>query len=246
MHKAVDTSCQSDEGSSRSSQGWGLQSADSTFSATECWKADSQSHLSIQEQGRMHFKGEMGIDCLISIENTWLTAGSQVWAREADIWQPICPDIFFQIAKAQAIHAAESGESMVECARYGHRPHCHCNYPMQASTGILTTYCCIVKGVLDLPEGQDVIVIGTLYKDMKLKPSILSEYSKVSNSADTSCLDPCSIWSCSVLLVGPEEDWPCNFTTRVSCHAWPQLSWVIALAFARRQPRCPPVCCPDW
>ena len=38
---------------------------------------------------------------------------------------------------------------------------------------------CAVKGVLDLPEGQDVVVIGTLYKDMKLKPSILAEYSKV-------------------------------------------------------------------
>lgn len=36
-----------------------------------------------------------------------------------------------------------------------------------------------VRGVLDLPEGQEVVVIGTLYKDMKLKPSILAEYSKV-------------------------------------------------------------------
>lgn len=41
---------------------------------------------------------------------------------------------------------------------------------------------CAVKGVLDLPEGQEVVVIGTLYKDMKLKPSILSEYSKVLKS----------------------------------------------------------------
>ena len=37
----------------------------------------------------------------------------------------------------------------------------------------LFDYCCAVKGVLDLPEGQEVAVIGTLYKDMKLKPSIL-------------------------------------------------------------------------
>lgn len=33
--------------------------------------------------------------------------------------------------------------------------------------------------VLDIPEGKDVAVIGTLYKDMKLKPSILDEYTKV-------------------------------------------------------------------
>jgi hypothetical protein len=38
-----------------------------------------------------------------------------------------------------------------------------------------------VKGVLDLPENQEVAVIGTLYKEMKLKPSILAEYSKVSH-----------------------------------------------------------------
>ena len=40
-----------------------------------------------------------------------------------------------------------------------------------------------VKGVLDLPEGKEVAIIGTLYKEMKLKPSILAEYTKVvSNS----------------------------------------------------------------
>ena len=33
--------------------------------------------------------------------------------------------------------------------------------------------------ILDLPEGQEVAVIGTLYKEMKLKPSILDEYNKV-------------------------------------------------------------------
>ena len=29
-----------------------------------------------------------------------------------------------------------------------------------------------------LPEGQEVVAIGTLYKDMKLKPSIMDEYAK--------------------------------------------------------------------
>ena len=33
--------------------------------------------------------------------------------------------------------------------------------------------------ILELPEGQEVAVIGTLYKEMKLKPSILDEYNKV-------------------------------------------------------------------
>ena len=36
-----------------------------------------------------------------------------------------------------------------------------------------------VSKILDLPEGQEVAVIGTLYKEMKLKPSILDEYNKV-------------------------------------------------------------------
>ena len=36
-----------------------------------------------------------------------------------------------------------------------------------------------VKGVLDLPENEEVAIIGTLYKEMKLKPSILAEYTKV-------------------------------------------------------------------
>lgn len=30
-----------------------------------------------------------------------------------------------------------------------------------------------------MPEGAEVVVIGTIYKDMKLKPSILDEYVKV-------------------------------------------------------------------
>ena len=33
--------------------------------------------------------------------------------------------------------------------------------------------------ILDLPEGREVAIVGTLYKDMKLKPSILDEYNKV-------------------------------------------------------------------
>lgn len=32
--------------------------------------------------------------------------------------------------------------------------------------------------ILSVGEDQDVAVIGTLYKDMRLKPSILDEYSK--------------------------------------------------------------------
>ena len=35
-------------------------------------------------------------------------------------------------------------------------------------------------GILNLPENDDVAVLGTVYKDMKLKPSILDEYVKVS------------------------------------------------------------------
>ena len=36
-----------------------------------------------------------------------------------------------------------------------------------------------VTTILDLPEGREVAIVGTLYKDMKLKPSILDEYNKV-------------------------------------------------------------------
>ncbi|KAK9833520.1 hypothetical protein WJX81_000749 [Elliptochloris bilobata] len=35
-----------------------------------------------------------------------------------------------------------------------------------------------VSKILDLPEGQEVAVVGTIYKEMKLKPSILDEYNK--------------------------------------------------------------------
>lgn len=35
-----------------------------------------------------------------------------------------------------------------------------------------------VTTVLGLEEGKDCVLVGTLYKHMKLKPSILDEYSK--------------------------------------------------------------------
>jgi DNA polymerase delta subunit 2 len=35
-----------------------------------------------------------------------------------------------------------------------------------------------VAKILSVGEDQEVAVIGTLYKDMKLKPSILDEYAK--------------------------------------------------------------------
>lgn len=35
-----------------------------------------------------------------------------------------------------------------------------------------------VQNILGLEEGKDCIIIGTLYKQMKLKPSVLDEYSK--------------------------------------------------------------------
>lgn len=41
-----------------------------------------------------------------------------------------------------------------------------------------------VSSVLDVRESVEVAVIGTLYKDMKLKPSILTEYTKVTGSQD--------------------------------------------------------------
>ena len=36
-----------------------------------------------------------------------------------------------------------------------------------------------VANILTLPENEEVLVVGTVYKDMKLKPSILDEYVKV-------------------------------------------------------------------
>jgi DNA polymerase delta subunit 2 len=35
-----------------------------------------------------------------------------------------------------------------------------------------------VTTVLGLEEGKDCVLVGTLFKHMKLKPSILDEYSK--------------------------------------------------------------------
>ncbi|XP_031494829.1 DNA polymerase delta small subunit [Nymphaea colorata] len=39
-----------------------------------------------------------------------------------------------------------------------------------------------VQNILGLEEGKDCIIIGTLYKQMKLKPSVLDEYSKERSS----------------------------------------------------------------
>jgi DNA polymerase delta subunit OB-fold domain len=44
-----------------------------------------------------------------------------------------------------------------------------------------------VEGVLNLPEGQECCVIGTVYKEMKLKPNILDEYVKVALVTWASC-----------------------------------------------------------
>lgn len=43
-----------------------------------------------------------------------------------------------------------------------------------------------MANILTLPENEEVLVVGTVYKDMKLKPSILDEYVKVSM-----CFQPC-------------------------------------------------------
>lgn len=44
-----------------------------------------------------------------------------------------------------------------------------------------------VANILTLPENDEVMVVGTVYKDMKLKPSILDEYVKV-QLQQTDCL----------------------------------------------------------
>lgn len=36
-----------------------------------------------------------------------------------------------------------------------------------------------MEGILNLPEAKECVVIGTAYKEMKLKPNILDEYVKV-------------------------------------------------------------------
>ena len=44
--------------------------------------------------------------------------------------------------------------------------------------------------VLEMPEGREVVVSGTLYKEMKLKPSILQEYTKVPSLATYGTMQP--------------------------------------------------------
>ena len=39
-------------------------------------------------------------------------------------------------------------------------------------------YGVVVTTILGLEEGKECTIVGTLYKHMKLKPSILDEYSK--------------------------------------------------------------------
>lgn len=46
------------------------------------------------------------------------------------------------------------------------------------ANNILTFFGTAVNTVLGLEEGKECILVGTLYKHMKLKPSILDEYSK--------------------------------------------------------------------
>ncbi|KAH7299968.1 hypothetical protein KP509_24G038500 [Ceratopteris richardii] len=46
------------------------------------------------------------------------------------------------------------------------------------SVNFFTSHCATVRTILGLEEGEDCIVIGTLYKQMQLKPSILDEYAK--------------------------------------------------------------------
>lgn len=36
-----------------------------------------------------------------------------------------------------------------------------------------------MEQILNLPEGKECLAIGTVYKEMKLKPNVLSEYTKV-------------------------------------------------------------------
>ena len=48
-----------------------------------------------------------------------------------------------------------------------------------SSSNCLHVLCAAVANILTLPENDEVMVVGTVYKDMKLKPSILDEYVKV-------------------------------------------------------------------
>lgn len=47
-----------------------------------------------------------------------------------------------------------------------------------------------VKSVFSAPENVEVVLIGTLYKEQKLKPSILAEYTKVFDQPQTMSSNP--------------------------------------------------------
>ena len=47
------------------------------------------------------------------------------------------------------------------------------------ASALQVAICTAVANILTLPENDEVLVVGTVYKDMKLKPSILDEYVKV-------------------------------------------------------------------
>ena len=68
-----------------------------------------------------------------------------------------------------------------------------------------------VNSVLDMVEGEEVAVIGTLYKEMKLKPSILSEYTKVIHPTATrsfsSAAESAVAW---VAAIPTSEKAPCR------------------------------------
>jgi hypothetical protein len=59
-----------------------------------------------------------------------------------------------------------------------------------------------VSKILDLPEGQEVAVIGTVYKEMKLKPSILDEYNKARPRPRRACDQQCRR-CCRLLAASP-------------------------------------------
>ena len=74
--------------------------------------------------------------------------------------------------------------------------------------------CSAVTKILDLPENQEVVVIGTLYKEMKLKPSILNEYNKVFTGpfcnilyARLSTLKPATLCECPMSMGCTEGRW---------------------------------------
>ena len=54
---------------------------------------------------------------------------------------------------------------------------------------ILICVCIAVCKVLGLEEGKECIIVGTLFKHMKLKPCVLDEYSKEVRSLLLQTLD---------------------------------------------------------